>query len=94
VDAVVSISEYVLDCHIRRGYFSGSSLSVIYNIAGTGTIAGTALSGRNDPQNPLSFGYIGRLEDEKGIQVVLEATEYLSGSNWSLRIAGVGLTAT
>jgi glycosyltransferase involved in cell wall biosynthesis len=87
VDAVVSISEYVLKCHTERGHFSGSSSSVIYNIAGTGT----ALSPRCDPDNTLIFGYIGKLEDEKGIRVVLESTKYLSGSNWRLRIAGAGL---
>ncbi len=87
VDAVVSISEYVLNRHTQHGYFPGSPSAVIYNIGGTGT----AFSPRSERQRELTFGYIGRLEDEKGIRVVLEATEYLSGSNWRLRIAGTGL---
>jgi glycosyltransferase involved in cell wall biosynthesis len=87
VDAVVSISEYVLNCHTQRGYFSAAPSSVIYNIGGTDT----ARSPRNEQADTLVFGYIGRLEDEKGIRVVLEATRYLSGANWRLRIAGVGL---
>jgi glycosyltransferase involved in cell wall biosynthesis len=87
VDAVVSISEYVLNCHTQRGYFSGSSSSVIYNIAGTGT----AFSPRSDPQDILIFGYLGRVQEEKGIEVVLKAIEHLSGSNWRLKIGGAGL---
>lgn len=87
VDAVVPISDYVLKRHMERGYFSAASSSVIHNIAGMCA----TLSPRNDPRNTLIFGYIGRLEDEKGIEIVLEAIGYLSASNWRLRIAGVGL---
>jgi glycosyltransferase involved in cell wall biosynthesis len=88
VDAVVSVSEYVLTSHSEREYFCGVPSSIIYNIGSADT---AALSPRSDPQDGLIFGYIGRLEDEKGIQVLLQATEYLSGSNWRLRIAGAGL---
>jgi glycosyltransferase involved in cell wall biosynthesis len=90
VDAVVSISEYVLDCHTQCGYFSHASSSVIYNIAGTAKGPGKSGSELCAPGDPLIFGYIGRVEDEKGIQIVLEAITYLAGSNWRLRIAGAG----
>jgi glycosyltransferase involved in cell wall biosynthesis len=88
VDAVVSISEYVLNCHTQLGYFPQSASSVIYNIAGT--TAPATLSSMTDPDDPLCFGYIGRVEEEKGIEVVLAATQYLSGSHWRLRIGGTG----
>jgi glycosyltransferase involved in cell wall biosynthesis len=91
VDAVVSISEYVLDRHVQCGYFAGSPSSVIYNIAGVGKTLSPTLRSSSGPQNTLIFGYIGRLEEEKGIGVVLEAVGCLSGSNWRLRVAGVGL---
>jgi glycosyltransferase involved in cell wall biosynthesis len=87
VDAVVSISEYVLNCHTQSGYFSGSPSSVIYNIGGTESV----LRPRDDGEDSLVFGYIGRLEDEKGIRIVLEAARHLTASNWRLRIAGIGL---
>jgi glycosyltransferase involved in cell wall biosynthesis len=87
VDAVVSISEYVLKCHTQSEYFSGAPSSVIYNIGGTNPVP----TPKSHQQDKLVFGCIGRLEDEKGIRVVLEATERLSMSNWRLRIAGVGL---
>ena len=86
VDAVVSISEYVLNCHTQRGHFSRAASAVIYNIGG----AGVPVNPKRDTQNILNFGYVGRLVDEKGIRVVLEATKHLSGHNWRLRIAGVG----
>ena len=86
---MVSISEYVLDCHTRRGYFSRSASSVIYNIAGK--LTSRTHSPGTDPDDPLCFGYIGRVEEEKGIGVLLEAIGKLSGSNWRLKIAGVGL---
>jgi glycosyltransferase involved in cell wall biosynthesis len=88
VDAVVSISEYVLNCHTQRKYFSGSPCAVIYNIGGTNATS----SPRSHREDRLIVGCIGRLEDEKGIRVVLEATQRLSVSNWRLRIAGVGLS--
>jgi glycosyltransferase involved in cell wall biosynthesis len=87
VDAVVSISEYVLNCHTHNKYFSGAPSAVIYNIGGTNTMP----SPGRYREDTLVFGCIGRLEDEKGIRVVLEATQRLSMSNWRLRIAGVGL---
>jgi glycosyltransferase involved in cell wall biosynthesis len=86
VDAVVSISEYVLTRHTQSKYFTGAPSAVIYNIGGTNPIP----SPKSHQEDTLVFGCIGRLEDEKGIRVVLEATERLSMSNWQLRIAGVG----
>ncbi len=87
VDAVVSISEYVLKCHTQNKYFPGAPSAVIYNIGGANTIP----SPKSHRECTLIFGCIGRLEDEKGIRIVLEATQRLSVSNWRLRIAGVGL---
>jgi glycosyltransferase involved in cell wall biosynthesis len=87
VDAVVSISEYVLNCHTQSKYFSGAPSAVIYNIGGTNIIP----SPKGRQEDTLVFGCIGRLEDEKGIGVVLEATSRLSVPNWRLRIAGAGV---
>ncbi len=86
VDAVVSISEYVLNRHTQSNYFSGTPSAVIYNIGGTKTIPGP----NGHREDTLVFGCIGRLEDEKGIRVVLDATQRLTVPNWRLRIAGVG----
>jgi glycosyltransferase involved in cell wall biosynthesis len=39
----------------------------------------------------LVFGFIGRIEEEKGIETLLLATGQLRQSNWRLKIAGKGL---
>ncbi|HEY0759335.1 MAG TPA: glycosyltransferase family 4 protein [Acidisarcina sp.] len=42
-------------------------------------------------KDTLIFGFIGRVEAEKGISVILAATKLLTRGNWRLRIAGSGL---
>ncbi|MBR1195451.1 glycosyltransferase family 4 protein [Bradyrhizobium sp. AUGA SZCCT0240] len=88
VDAVASNSQYVLDRHQRLGYFSGIPERVIFNIADTSALAPAAAPSDEDD---LTFGFIGRIEAEKGIDVVLKATELLPDTGWQLKIAGSGL---
>ncbi|WP_161557402.1 glycosyltransferase family 4 protein [Acidisarcina polymorpha] len=88
-DAVVSNSDYVLKQHKKHGYFKNVPSSVVYNIADT-NMQITPLE-RDPEDKTLIFGFIGRIEAEKGIDVVLEATSKLSNPNWRLRIAGSGL---
>jgi glycosyltransferase involved in cell wall biosynthesis len=89
VDAVVANSRYVLDKHRQHGYFEGVPRSVIYNIADTSMKVTPRAPESAD--NTLVLGFIGKIEPEKGIEVVLEATRLLKNSNWRLRIAGGGL---
>lgn len=85
IDYITSISEYLIESHKRSGFFSETRSSVIRNIAD--------LSGahRRQPEPTVVFGYIGRIEDEKGIEVVLRATSRLTHPDWRLRIAGRGI---
>lgn len=87
VDAVVSNSQYVLDRHTRLKYFPGTDGRVIFNIADPGAVL------PSPPESPddLIFGFIGRIEAEKGIEIVLKATEQLPADGWQLKIAGKGL---
>jgi glycosyltransferase involved in cell wall biosynthesis len=39
----------------------------------------------------LIFGFIGRVEEEKGVETLLAATQQLHSSNWKLKVAGRGL---
>ncbi|MFI5420836.1 MAG: glycosyltransferase family 4 protein, partial [Nitrososphaerales archaeon] len=91
LDGVISVSNYVLNCHKRSGYFEQVPTSVIYNVMDSFE----DLPGEKDNliTDTLIFGYIGKIEEEKGIRIVLEATKYLSMQNWRLRIAGTGLNA-
>jgi glycosyltransferase involved in cell wall biosynthesis len=89
VDAVVANSRYVLDKHRKHGYFEGVPSSVIYNIADTSMKVTPRVPESAD--KTLVLGFIGKVEPEKGIEVVLGATRLLKNSNWRLRIAGGGL---
>ena len=89
VDQLVSNSDYVIGEHQRAGYFRGVPARRIFNIV--------PLTPRVRPQravsDPLVFGFIGRVEAEKGIEVVLKACEGLQREDWRLRVAGVGVTS-
>lgn len=91
IDEAVSVSQYVLERHQRSGYLGQVSKSVIRNVMNS--YENLTQSRNSFPCKELIFGYIGKIEDEKGIRIVLEATRYLSAQNWHLRIAGIGLEA-
>jgi len=91
VDAVISVSEYVLDAHQSRGYFPNVPGSVIYNVS---TLPENESPAAADPDGEhLVFGFLGRLEGFKGVSTALEATRRLTKDNWRLRIGGTGLEA-
>ncbi|MBR1194048.1 glycosyltransferase family 4 protein [Bradyrhizobium sp. AUGA SZCCT0169] len=87
VDAVVSNSQFVLDQHQKLGYFANIPGKVIFNIADVSEAAPVSPPATGD----LVFGFIGRIEAEKGIEVVLKAAELLPDVGWRLKIAGKGL---
>jgi glycosyltransferase involved in cell wall biosynthesis len=68
--------------------------TVIYNISGTikppQPPLQQALNGEKIASD-LVFGFIGRVEKEKGIETLLMATGQLRQSNWKLKVAGKGL---
>lgn len=86
VDQLVSNSDYVIRRHHAEDFFHGVPARRIFNIVPLDAQA-------RDPQAPdapLVFGFIGRIEAEKGIDVVLEATTRITTADWRLRIAGIG----
>jgi len=88
-DEIVSVSQFTLDKHKRLGFFHNVSSRVSHNIQSTGEdLKRSALT--SAPSDLLSFGFIGRIEPEKGIEIVLQATQYLSQPGWRLKIAGKG----
>ncbi|MBC1182569.1 glycosyltransferase involved in cell wall biosynthesis [Brevundimonas sp. UYEF29] len=86
VNHVIGLSGPVLETHRAAGYFRRTPGSVIGNAAGAAAIA---------PRPSLAeaptmrFGFLGRIEPEKGIEVLLAATRRLDG-HWTLNIAGRG----
>jgi glycosyltransferase involved in cell wall biosynthesis len=91
-DEIVSVSHFTLDRHKRAGFFDEVASRVSYNIQSTNDeiLQPVVRATRSDV---LCFGFIGRLESEKGIEIVLEATRHLVRPGWRLRIAGKGTEA-
>jgi glycosyltransferase involved in cell wall biosynthesis len=86
VQMVVGNSRFTLDSHLAAGYFRGVGNDVIFNIGGQGPAAtATPLD-----DGPLVFGYIGRIEPMKGIEVLLTAMQGLTSGDARLVIAGAG----
>lgn len=88
IDQLVSNSDYVIRAHHAEGYFAGVPARRIFNIVPLQQRARV----RPATSAPLAFGFIGRIEPEKGIEVVLAACERLERDDWTLTIAGSGMT--
>jgi glycosyltransferase involved in cell wall biosynthesis len=89
VDQLVSNSDYVIRAHHGHDYFPGVPARRIFNVVPLDEKP-------REPKaadDPLVFGFIGRVEAEKGIDVVLEAIARLDRDDWRLKIAGVGVPA-
>ncbi len=87
VDHVIGISREVLNRHRAHGCFTGTPSEVIHNIA-----AGDVPATPPELGGPVVFGFLGRIEVEKGIDVLLAASERLGGSPHRVRIGGLGST--
>jgi glycosyltransferase involved in cell wall biosynthesis len=85
VNVVVSNSQFTLARHREAGFFRDVPSRVVFNIGQDVS----QKSATTDP-NVLTFGYIARVEEAKGIEIVLEALKGLKASNWRLVIAGTG----
>lgn len=91
LDEVVTVSNFVLERHRARGYFEGVKASVGYNISPP--VAHMTSREMPAADGELVFGYIGRVERQKGIHILLAATRLLKRDNWRLRIAGAGVAS-
>ncbi len=87
VDAVIGISKFILNRHLDAGYFEGSSQHVIHN-AYQADVPPIPLTPR-DTSQPLRLGYLGRLEANKGIDLLLETVTQLP-QHVQMYVAGRG----
>lgn len=85
VDALIGNSDFLIDAHRRAGRFAGVSSQRVFNIVPVD--AGDPGPAHN---GPLRFGFLGRIEPEKGIEVLLEALPRIGRADWRLSIGGVG----
>ena len=89
-DSVVSVSQYTLNEHITRAYYEGVPATVVFNIHRAAPLQKETPDSEKK-SGDLVFGFIGRIEEEKGIETLLMSTRLLQSSNWKLKIAGKGL---
>ena len=90
-DSIVAVSQAALEEHLRRGYLKQRPATVIFNIQVPFDVPLEQRLPADRQIGELVFGFIGRIEQEKGIETLLAATRQLSQSNWKLKIAGTGL---
>jgi len=90
LSGVAAVGAETLDIHLRRGFFSHlpeRRRRVIWNPA---MIDGVDLDyerPRREDQ-PFTFGYLGRINEEKGVGTLIEAARRLAPGNWQVFIAG------
>jgi len=87
VDSVVGISKYILDKHISMGYFTQAYTEVIHNSLEQETECIENVV-KNDEE--IIFGYFGRLDSLKGVELLVDTFNKMGNSRWRLKIAGTG----
>ncbi|MCC2980803.1 glycosyltransferase family 4 protein [Sphingomonas sp. IC4-52] len=91
IDGVVGISAEVLQLHCDHGLFAHvpqACRRVIWNSA---RVAGADTAYLRPPRDgkPFAFGYLGRLAEEKGVGMLIEAARQLPvDRDWEMVIAG------
>jgi glycosyltransferase involved in cell wall biosynthesis len=91
VDAVVGVGTATLDMHLSHGYFNhlpAERRLVIWNAAVVPDDAAHARDSFDRSQQPFTFGYLGRINLEKGVDTLIDAFRRIGPGNWRLRIAG------
>ena len=97
VDAVVGVSQYILDRHLADGAFASvSSRHVIHNMRTDALATDTPLLKLPQPMSvdarrgSLRIGFMGQLVPLKGIELLLQEALLLPDDGWQLKIAGRG----
>ncbi|CAI0779702.1 Spore coat protein SA [Serratia proteamaculans] len=89
VTQFVGISQYIKDLHVKNKFFENDISSVIYNsIAVQESSAQRNRVYRYD--NKIVLGYLGRIEDNKGIEILLKSLEKAEDGIFNLLVAGKG----
>jgi glycosyltransferase involved in cell wall biosynthesis len=82
---IVGVSEAVVAEHVKRGVVDFSDATIVHPIAAAARVEGTRLDRTDGP--PSTIGYLGRLTDAKGVDVLLAA---VTGAGKRLIVAGEG----
>ncbi|MET0285153.1 MAG: glycosyltransferase family 4 protein [Polyangiales bacterium] len=84
-DVAIGVSKFAIEKHLENGYFPRARTGVAYN--GRPYTRPTEYKPRT-PGAPLRLGFIGRIEEAKGIEELLTALSRLPPDRWTLRVAG------
>ena len=90
VTAVVGCSDFVLQRHVRNGYFARASQHVIHS--GDPHDHGQVAPARTPETAVLRVGYLGRLAPSKGLELMLDSLAPLIPDQCEVRVAGTGPT--
>ena len=91
VDDIIGISEFVLEAHLKNGYFKNAKPFVIYNMCLDEVLDERKHNGLENGN--ITIGYLGRIHKTKGIDLVIEAIADLPSDykkNIIFKIAGSG----
>jgi len=80
VDAVVGVSQFILERHLKLRYFADTfRKDVIFNgyQSLNGYQTGSLALPSHTPSLPIRFGYLGRLIPDKGLEILLESVSQL-----------------
>lgn len=87
-DVVVGPSQIILDRHRRFGWFN--------EVKNTRVIANALpenwpdLSNEFDIHRPMVFGFLGRLDESKGVDTLLSAINFLPKGHFKIKLGGYG----
>ena len=88
VSAVVGCSRFILDRHLRLGYFSQAQTSEV--VFGTYPAPKISSAVSLKASRPLCLGFMGSLKKTKGIEFLIQVVTKLPGREYQLWIAGKG----
>jgi len=88
VDAVVTATRFVLERHLRYGFFTDTPLRevIFYGYDRRGQPPARS----PEPSSPLRLGYLGRLQPTKGVDWLLRALSDMPFEAWEIWLAGTG----
>lgn len=90
VSAVAAVGRETLDIHLRRGWFAHlpeTLQRVVWNPAVVDGAGPDYVRPSRDGQ-PFTFGYLGRINEEKGVGTLIDAAKRLAPGNWRVVVAG------
>jgi glycosyltransferase involved in cell wall biosynthesis len=90
VEGVAAVGAETLNIHLRKGFF-GHLPDDLRRVVWNPAVVEGAGEGYQRPSRegkPFTFGYLGRINEEKGVGTVIDAARRLPPGDWKIVIAG------